>query len=103
MALAFSVNAPPDEGDLRRGTRAELRTAAPDADWTWVESDEAAAWIRRVFTARRGRLAWRPLIALLVVFAILEASLAAAGRRREDGALGGVAERRTDRQHVEVP
>ena len=82
VVLAFSVNAPTSEADLSRGTPADLAVILPAADWSWSHGGDSADWESSVFRSRRGKLAWRPLVALLVLIAIVETSLAAAGRRR---------------------
>lgn len=79
--LAFSVNAPIAEADLARGNERSLESILPAADWRWSSGADLAGWRDEVFPARRGRLAWRPLVVLLLVVSIVEASLAAAGRR----------------------
>ncbi len=80
---AFAVNAPIRESDLDRGDPARLEAALPAADWHWIRADAPADWTGAVFRARRGRPAWKPLVALLLVSAILEAGLSASGRRRK--------------------
>jgi hypothetical protein len=79
--LAFSVNAPIAEADLTRGSERSLESILPAADWHWLGGADLADWREEVFHARRGRLAWRPLVVILLVVSIVEASLAAAGRR----------------------
>lgn len=91
--LGFSVNAPLAEAELRRGSRSELEAALPQADWSWVDSAQPAAWESAIFGARRGRLAWRPLVVALLLVSIVEAALSAAGRRRSTQ-LSGVPESR---------
>ncbi len=102
VTLAFSVNAPLAEADLERGERASLQEVLPGADWSWIRGDDPGAWADAVFGTRRGRLAWRPLIALLIVFAILESSLAAAGRRRAVSPVAGPLDRHPEQQAAEV-
>ena len=80
--LAFSLNAPALESDLRRGEVADLRRMLPDADWVATDARDAEGWVRAIYRARRGRLAWRPLVVLLILASIVEASLATAGRRQ---------------------
>ena len=82
LAMAFSLNAPVTEGDLVRVEPEELEALLPEAEWTWSRGDAASDWGEAVFRSRRGAPAWRPLVALLLAIAILEAGLAAAGRRR---------------------
>ncbi|MEE9133237.1 MAG: BatA domain-containing protein [Gemmatimonadota bacterium] len=82
VIVAFSVNAPLVEADLVRGRQDELEAALPAASWSWSRGADAADWQRSVFHARRGKLAWRPLVVLFVLVSIVEATLAAAGRRR---------------------
>ncbi|MGD8697923.1 MAG: BatA domain-containing protein [Gemmatimonadales bacterium] len=79
---AFSLNAPLSEADLARGTRAALEQTLPAADWSWSAATSADAWTKATFKQRRGRLAWRPLVVFLLLLSIVEASLAAAGRRQ---------------------
>lgn len=79
---AFSLNAPPAEADLQRGTQAELQRTLPAADWSWSRAATTDAWVAAVFQRRRGRLAWRPLVVFLLLLSIVEASMAAAGRQR---------------------
>ncbi|HSG81058.1 MAG TPA: BatA domain-containing protein [Gemmatimonadota bacterium] len=79
--LAFSVNAPVAEADLTRGSESELEAILPASRWTWSRKDGVTGWEEEIFRARRGRLAWKPLVVLLLVMSIVEASLAAAGRR----------------------
>jgi hypothetical protein len=81
---AFSVNAPVVEADLARGSEEAMEATLPAADWSWSFDTDLAAWEGEIFLARHGRLAWRPLVVLLLVFSIVEASLAAAGRRSEE-------------------
>jgi hypothetical protein len=85
-ALAFSLNAPALESDLRRGKVADLRRVLPDADWVETHTGDAEQWVRGIYRARRGRLAWRPLVVFLILASIVEASLAAAGRRQGSNA-----------------
>lgn len=82
VIVAFSVNAPLVEADLARGRQDELEAALPAASWFWSRGADTAHWQRSIFRARRGRLAWRPLVVLFVLVSIVEAALAAAGRRR---------------------
>jgi hypothetical protein len=42
---------------------------------------DVADWRDSIYKARRGKLAWRPLVVLLILISIIEAALAAAGRR----------------------
>jgi hypothetical protein len=79
---AFSLNAPPSEADLARGTEAALETVLPAADWSWSSSATTEDWVAGTFRKRRGRLAWRPLVVFLLLLSIVEASLAAAGRQK---------------------
>jgi hypothetical protein len=88
VLMAFSVNAPLIEADLTRGRPEDLEAALPAADWTWIQGTDPAAWQQAIFRARRGKLAWRPLVVLLLLASIVEAGLAAAGRRRSPGAAG---------------
>jgi hypothetical protein len=81
---AFSVNAPLLESDLEAGSAEALEATFPAADWVWSANTDVAGWERVIYRARRGRLAWTPLVALLLAFSIVEASLAAAGRRSEE-------------------
>ena len=83
VIMAFSVNAPLIEADLEQGSRGSLEAALPAANWSWLRGGNPNSWTDRIFRSRRGRLSWKPLVALLLAFAILEASLAASGRRRE--------------------
>jgi hypothetical protein len=101
VAVAFSVNAPVAESDLTFGERSTLSAALPDARWRWSSDEDVQAWAGEIFRARRGRLAWRPVVAMLILFAILEAILAAAGRRKGAVALKQAAERVT-RQAAEA-
>lgn len=80
--LAFSVNAPLAESDLRRGSADALEAVLPSAAWHWYRGGDAASWQNDIFRQRRGRHTWRPLIVLLLVLAVVEASLAAGRRRR---------------------
>ncbi len=79
---AFSLNAPIRESDLRRGTREALEQTLPAAEWSWSTGATPEEWAEGSFRQRRGKLAWRPLVGLLLVLSIVEASLAAAGRQR---------------------
>jgi len=79
---AFSLNAPIRESDLRRGTREALEQTLPAAEWSWSTGATPEAWADDTFRQRRGKLAWRPLVGLLLALSIVEASLAAAGRQR---------------------
>ncbi|NIR45211.1 MAG: hypothetical protein GWN99_12575 [Gemmatimonadetes bacterium] len=81
VAAAFSVNAPLGEADLARGDEARLESILPDAAWHWTRRNEAEGWREAIFRARRGRRAWLPLVAILALASIVEAGLAAAGRR----------------------
>lgn len=83
VLLAFSVNAPIAESDLTPAPPESLEAILPEADWHWVTDADPRVWGTRIFRARQGRPGWRPVVALLVVFAILESALAASGRRRE--------------------
>ncbi len=91
VAMAFSVNAPSEEADPDPGAEAELEALLPAADWTWAGGTDSADWPAKIFRARRGRNAWRPLVVLLVLVSIVEVSLAAVGRSRaaEFGGAGG--------------
>jgi hypothetical protein len=82
ILLAFSVNAPVAESDLRRGSADALEAVLPSADWNWHRDGDAASWQNDIFRQRRGRHTWRPLIVLLLVLAAIEASLASGRRRR---------------------
>lgn len=88
ILLAFSVNPPLEESDRTQAPRKAFEDLLPEADWTWVGDDDPAAWTEAIYRARRGRLAWRPVVALLLLFAILESTLAASGRRRDTTAAG---------------
>jgi hypothetical protein len=81
--LAFAVNAPLTEADLARGNRTELERVLPDAEWSWTDATRTDEWQASIFRARRGKLSWRPLVGLLLLVSIVEAALAAAGRRQE--------------------
>jgi hypothetical protein len=83
VVLAFSVNPPVAEADLSRGRREDLRSTLPGADWTWVDRGDPLSWKQHLFRARHGRVVWRPIVALLFLFAIVESGLAASRRRRE--------------------
>lgn len=83
VLMAFSVNAPTEESDRARAPTDSLEAELPRAHWSWIRGDGADAWRAGIYRARRGRLSWRPLVALLVLSAILESTLAASGRRRE--------------------
>lgn len=82
--MAFSVNAPLSESDLAAGRPSELERVVPAARWSWHRGTSVADWQEGIFRVRRGRPAWRPLVVLLLVLSIGEASLAAAGRRRKE-------------------
>jgi len=82
VIMAFSVNASLAEANLAQGGREDLEATLPAADWSWSQASDPADWQRSVFRARRGRLAWRPLVLFLVLVSIVEATLAASGRRR---------------------
>jgi hypothetical protein len=82
IIAAFSLNAPLAEADLVTGEPEDLEALLPGAEWSWVRGTEPADWQSSVFSARRGRAAWKPLVALLLLVSIVEAALAAAGRRR---------------------
>lgn len=82
--MAFSVNAPLIESDLAPGQPSELERILPAAHWSWHRETSLAGWQQGIFRSRRGRPAWRPLVVLLLVLSIGEASLAAAGRRRRE-------------------
>jgi len=82
VIMAFSVNAPLAEANLAKGGRGDLEAILPAADWSWSRASDPADWRRSTFRARQGRLAWRPLVLLLVLVSIVEATLAASGRRR---------------------
>lgn len=90
---AFSINAPRRESDLRPGRRERLERVLPEADWFWLYGRADEEWSNAIFRERRGRHLWRPVVILFFALAIVEASLAAAGRRRagrpvaEEGAL----------------
>ncbi len=79
---AFSLNAPLSEADLAPGTRATLEQALPSADWSWSTAATPERWSAETFKQRRGKLAWRPLVVFLLLLSIVEASVAAAGRRK---------------------
>jgi hypothetical protein len=81
VLAAFSVNAPVAEADLERGDPGELEAALPAARWTWSRDASPAEWRDDIFRARRGMLAWRPLVVLLIALSIVETFIAAAGRR----------------------
>ncbi|MGD2215968.1 MAG: BatA domain-containing protein [Gemmatimonadales bacterium] len=83
LLLALSLNAPLGEADLAAGREEELEALLPAARWSWIRGTDAAAWRDAIYRARRGRLAWRPLVVLLILISIVEAALAAAGRRVE--------------------
>lgn len=89
VAMAFSVNAPIEEADPVLGLPDDLEAILPAADWIWTRDGGLDDWSKAIFRARRGRLAWRPLVVLLVLVSIVEVSLAAAGRRRGAEAGGG--------------
>jgi len=82
--MAFSVNAPLIESDLAPGQPSELQLVLPGARWSWQRETSLAGWQQSIFRTRRGRPAWRPLVVLLLVLSIGEASLAAAGRPRRE-------------------
>jgi hypothetical protein len=82
VEAAFSLNAPMDEAELRQGTQAELEKWLPRANWSWSHGTDEDDWRDSIFRARRGKLAWRPLVVILLLIAFVEASLAAAGRRK---------------------
>lgn len=86
--MALSVNAPIREADLRAGREEELEAFLPAADWSWIRGTGVADWREAIFRARRGVLAWRPLVVLLILVSIVEAALAAAGRRATPGRIG---------------
>jgi hypothetical protein len=90
VGLAFSVNAPLREADLAAGRREELEAFLPAASWSWIQGTDAAEWTEHIFRTRRGKLAWRPLVVVIILVSIVEAALAAAGRRRarEAGRVG---------------
>ncbi len=88
LALAISVNAPLREADLAAARQEELEAVLPAANWSWMRETDAADWTEGIFKARRGRLAWRPLVVLLILISIVEAALAAAGRRADVGRAG---------------
>ncbi|UCF18298.1 MAG: hypothetical protein JSU87_10060, partial [Gemmatimonadota bacterium] len=83
LIMAFSVNAPLRESDLSQGQPEALQAALPDAAWYWVRDASIEEWQNAVYRERRGRPAWRPLVVLLLAVSIVEAVIAAAGRRRE--------------------
>ena len=85
VRLAFSVNAPVAEADLAPARDDELEAILPTATWSWSRGQDPAEWRDVIFRARRGKLAWRPLVVLLIVVSIVEASLAAARPRRDHG------------------
>ncbi len=76
------MNAPLVEADLARGSRSDLERVLPAAAWHWLDDARLRAWEAGIFRARRGTSVWRPLVALILLVSILEAGLAAAGRRR---------------------
>jgi hypothetical protein len=82
VEAAFSLNAPIDEADLEQGSETELEAWLPEADWSWSYGTDPDDWRERIFSARRGRLAWRPFVVILLLISFVEASLAAAGRRK---------------------
>jgi hypothetical protein len=86
--LAFSVNALLREADLAVAREEELEAFLPAASWSWVRGLEMGDWSDNIYRARRGRLAWRPLVVLLILISIVEAALAAAGRRTAPRRLG---------------
>lgn len=86
--LAFSVNAPHREADLAVAGEEQLEAFLPAANWSWVRGAEMHEWSDSIYRARRGRLAWRPLVVLLILVSIVEAALAAAGRRTGPRRLG---------------
>jgi hypothetical protein len=79
--LALSVNAPLREADLAAGREEQLEALLPAANWSWIRGMDVADWRDSIYKARRGKLAWRPLVVLLILISIIEAALAAAGRR----------------------
>jgi hypothetical protein len=86
--LAFSVNAPVREADLAAGREEELEAFLPAASWQWIRGADAAEWRGKIYKARRGKFAWRPLVVLVILVSIIEAALAAAGRRAEPRRIG---------------
>lgn len=94
VIMAFSVNAPITEADFGRGDPDALEAALPAAEWRWIRQRDSSAWADSIFRSRRGRAAWKPVVALFILIAILEAGLAAAGLRREPGS-GGASRRET--------
>ena len=82
VEAAFSLNAPIDEADLEQGSEAELEEWLPEADWSWSHGTDPNEWRGSIYRARRGKLAWRPLVVILLLISFVEASLAAAGRRK---------------------
>jgi hypothetical protein len=81
LILAISVNAPLREADLAAARQAELEAVLPAANWSWTRGTDATDWREGIFKTRRGKLAWRPLVVLLILVSIVEAALAAADRR----------------------
>ncbi|NIN72924.1 MAG: hypothetical protein GTO46_13560 [Gemmatimonadetes bacterium] len=83
--LGVSVNAPLRESDLAAAREEQLEAALPAASWSWVRGMDPAGWRDSIFKARRGKLARRPLVVLLILVSIFEAALAAAGSRADVG------------------
>ncbi|UCC85297.1 MAG: BatA domain-containing protein [Gemmatimonadota bacterium] len=81
LVLALSVNAPLREADLATARQEELEAVLPAASWSWIRGTGPADWRGSIYKARRGKLARRPLVVLLILISIVEAALAAAGRR----------------------
>ncbi|GMV04847.1 MAG: hypothetical protein AMXMBFR53_11270 [Gemmatimonadota bacterium] len=77
--LAYeAVNAHPDESDLT-ALDEELLAARVGPAVTTV--GRASAWESALFRARRGPELWRPLVVAALLILLLEAAVAAAGRR----------------------
>lgn len=79
--MGLSVNAPLGEADPARASEEELEGILPAANWSWVRGADPATWQNGIYRARRGKLARQPLVVLLILVSIVEAALAAAGRR----------------------
>ena len=81
-AVAFAVNPPAPESDLRVLQDEALETVL--AGWSVREPGNADAWMRDIYRQRLGRELVRPLLAALLLFLVLESLIAASGgfRRR---------------------
>jgi hypothetical protein len=88
LVLALSVNAPLREAGLAAASAEELEAFLPAANWSWIRGNDPADWRDNIYKARRGKLAWRPLVVLLILVSIVEAALAAAGRPGKVGRVG---------------